>query len=94
MRHSVKTYGELEVYVQAFLSSALRWRRVVSFFSRPLYPRGKDPSTHWRGGRVGPKADLDAVAKRKNFFPVPVWNRIPVVQLLAQSVFDLGTRWR
>jgi hypothetical protein len=30
-----------------------------------LYPRGKDPSTHWIGGWVGPRAGLDAGARRK-----------------------------
>jgi hypothetical protein len=30
-----------------------------------LYPRGKDPSTHWTGGWVGPRAGLDAEAGRK-----------------------------
>jgi hypothetical protein len=25
-----------------------------------LYPRGKDPGTHWTGGWVGPRAGLDA----------------------------------
>jgi hypothetical protein len=27
-----------------------------------LYPRGKDPGTNWRGGWVGPRADLNAGA--------------------------------
>jgi hypothetical protein len=30
-----------------------------------LYPRGKDPSTHWIGCWVGPRASLDAGARRK-----------------------------
>jgi hypothetical protein len=30
-----------------------------------LYPRGKSPGTHWTGGWVGPRAGLDAGAKRK-----------------------------
>jgi hypothetical protein len=30
-----------------------------------LYPRGKDPGTHCTGGWVGPKAGLDAGARRK-----------------------------
>jgi hypothetical protein len=30
-----------------------------------LYPRGKDPGTHWTGGWVGPRAGLDAEARRK-----------------------------
>jgi hypothetical protein len=30
-----------------------------------LYPRGKDPRTHWIGGWLGPRAGLDAGAGRK-----------------------------
>jgi hypothetical protein len=45
---------------------------VVSFTPRPLYPRGKNPSlgTHWRGGWVDPRADLDDVEKR-TFLTLP-----------------------
>jgi hypothetical protein len=34
-----------------------------------LYPRGKDPGTHWIGGWVDPRAGLDAGARRKIFCP-------------------------
>jgi hypothetical protein len=30
-----------------------------------LYPWGKDPGTHCTGGWVGPRAGLDAEARRK-----------------------------
>jgi hypothetical protein len=30
-----------------------------------LYPRGKTPGTHWIGGWGGPRAGLDAGARRK-----------------------------
>jgi hypothetical protein len=30
-----------------------------------LYPRGKNPGTHWIGGWVGPRAGLDAGDRRK-----------------------------
>jgi hypothetical protein len=29
-------------------------RTIVSFTHRPLYPRGKDPDTHWIGGSLNP----------------------------------------
>jgi hypothetical protein len=32
---------------------------------RLLYFRGKNPGTHWIGGWIGLRVDLDAVAKRK-----------------------------
>jgi hypothetical protein len=34
-----------------------------------LYSRGKDPGTHWTGGWVGPRAGLDAGARRKIISP-------------------------
>jgi hypothetical protein len=42
---------------------------MVSFTPQPLHPRGKSPPTrtHWIGSWVGPRAGLDAVAK-KSFF--------------------------
>jgi hypothetical protein len=41
--------------------------------SRPgrFTPRERDPGTHWIGGRVGPRAVLDAVMKRKIPSPPP-----------------------
>jgi hypothetical protein len=35
-----------------------------------LYPRGKNPHTHWIGGWVGPRAGLDTDA-RGNSLPLP-----------------------
>jgi hypothetical protein len=34
-----------------------------------LYPWGKDPSTHWTGGWVAPRAGLEAGARRKILCP-------------------------
>jgi hypothetical protein len=49
--------------------------------SAALYPRGKDPGTHWIGGWVGPRAGLDAEARRKILRPCPASNLDrPVVQ--------------
>jgi hypothetical protein len=42
-----------------------RWRWVVSFTLRPLYPQERTPGTSWIGGWVGPGAGLYAVVKRK-----------------------------
>jgi hypothetical protein len=57
----MKTYGEVEVYLHAFLSSALdggEWSA-----SRPgrFTPRERAPGTHCIGGWVGPRAVLEAV---------------------------------
>jgi hypothetical protein len=46
------------------------WRRVVSFTPLPLYPREGAPGTHWIGGWVDTRTDLDDVETR-NFFILP-----------------------
>jgi hypothetical protein len=70
-------YGRVEVYLQAFLNSALHG--VVSF----MPPREKAPGTHWIGSWVGPRQIFDAVAKRKDPFIAPTGNWTPVVQPVA-----------
>jgi hypothetical protein len=66
-----------------------RWRRVVSFTPRPLYPRERTPGTHWIGGWVGPRAVLNAVVKRKIPSPRRESNpRTPIVQPVAQQYTD------
>jgi hypothetical protein len=42
----------------------------------------KNPRYLWIEGWVGPRASIDAVAKRKKI-PAPTGNRIPVVQPVA-----------
>jgi hypothetical protein len=34
-----------------------------------LYPRGKDPGTHWTGGWVDPRAGLDTEVRGKILSP-------------------------
>jgi hypothetical protein len=44
-------------------------------------PPGKAPGTHWIGGWVGSRADLDAMQKRKNL--APGGNGTPTVEPVA-----------
>jgi len=54
-----------------------RWRRVVS----SSHPGRSIPGTHGIKGLLGPRASLDAVAKRK--IRAPAGTRTPVVQPVA-----------
>jgi hypothetical protein len=57
-----------------------------------LYPRGKDPRypyTHWIGGWVGPRAGLDAGARRKIL--CPAGDRTPIVQPVVRHYTDWAT---
>jgi hypothetical protein len=65
MHHEMKTYWGVEVYLHAFLTSALdggEWSA-----SRPgrFTPKERAPGTHRIRGWVGPRAVPDAVVKRK-----------------------------
>jgi hypothetical protein len=71
--HAMKAYWGSGGISPRILDLSTRWRRVVSFVLRPLYPQGKNPlsPTHLIGGWVGPTAGLDAVVKRKFSSPYP-----------------------
>jgi hypothetical protein len=54
----------------SYLTSATRWRWVVSVTPRPRFTPGeRTPGTHWIGGWVGFRAGLDAGARRKILCP-------------------------
>jgi hypothetical protein len=58
-----------------------------------LYPRGKDPGTHWRGGWVGPRAGLDTEDRGKIRCPCQGSNPDrPVVQPVVRHYTDWATR--
>jgi hypothetical protein len=62
----MKEYWGNGIIVPRITDLSTRWRWVVSFTLRSLYPQGKTPLvTHWLGGWMGLRADLDAVVKRK-----------------------------
>jgi hypothetical protein len=61
----MKMYGEVEVQLHAFLTSTFcGGERSASRHSR-FTPGERVPGNYWIGGWVGPRANLDAVAKRK-----------------------------
>jgi hypothetical protein len=59
-----------------------RWRIVVSFTPRPLYIRGKNPRYPLEKKQGGFQSRSRRGGEEKKF-PVPVGNRIPVIQPLA-----------
>jgi hypothetical protein len=66
----MKEYGEVDIQIHVFLTSALvggEWSA-----SRPdrFTPEERAPGTHWIGGWVGPRTGLDDVEMRK-FFILP-----------------------
>jgi hypothetical protein len=89
----MKTYCGSGGIAPRILDLCTKWRWVVRFTPRPLYPQGKSPGTHWIGGVVGPRAVLDTVVKRKIPSPRRESNsRIPIVQPVAQRYTDWAIR--
>jgi hypothetical protein len=83
--HAVKTYWGVEVYLQAFLTSALDGGEWSASPPGHFNPRERAPGTHWIGGWVGPRAVLDTVVKKKIPSPRRESNpRTPIVQPVAQ----------
>jgi hypothetical protein len=85
----MKTYWGVEVWLHAFLTSALDGGERSA--SRPdrFTPRERAAGTHWIGGWVGPRAFLDAVVKRKIPSPHRESNpKTPIVQSVAQRYTD------
>jgi hypothetical protein len=77
----------VEVQLHAFFDLSTRWRRVVSFTSRPLYPQGKNNWYPMIRGWMGPRAVLDAVVKRKIPIPLRESNpRTPIIQPVAYTL--------
>jgi hypothetical protein len=65
------------------LDLGTRWRWVVNFTPRPLYPREKAPCTHWIGSFVVPQSRSGHGAEEKNSQPLPTLEP-PIIQPVAQ----------
>jgi hypothetical protein len=68
--HAMEAHGGREVQLLLILNLGTRWGWVVSVTPWPRFTPGeRTPSTHWIGGWVGPRAGLDAGARRKILCP-------------------------
>jgi hypothetical protein len=74
------------------LNFSTSWRWVFSFMSLPLYQWERAPGTHWIGGWVGPRADVDDMNKWK-FLTLPRLELWPLGRpTLRQSLYWLSYR--
>jgi hypothetical protein len=69
--HAMEAYWGMEVWFHTFLTSALDGGEWSVSRAGHFNPRERAPDSHWIGGWVGPRAVLDAVAKRKIPSPPP-----------------------
>jgi hypothetical protein len=66
--HAMKTYWVSGGIASRILNLGTRWRLVVNFKPRPLYPQGK---SHWIGWVGGPQSRSGHDDGGKNFQPLP-----------------------
>jgi hypothetical protein len=57
--YTMKTYGAVKVQIHVFLTSALAEGEWSASLPCHFMPGGKNPSTQWTGGWVGPIVNLD-----------------------------------
>jgi hypothetical protein len=63
--------GAVEVYLHSFFDLGTRWRWVVSFTPRPLYPQGKSPWYPLDRRLRGPQSRSGRGGEEKNSQPLP-----------------------
>jgi hypothetical protein len=85
----MKTYGRVDVEIYVFLTSALVGGRWSASLSGRFIPGESDPGTHWIGGCVDPRSDLNDVEKRK-FLTLPGLEHRPLGRpARSQSLYRL-----
>lgn len=67
--HTMKIYKGSKGSAPLILNLGTTRTRAVNFTPWPIYPRGKNASTHWIGGWVGHSASLNVLDKRKISWP-------------------------
>jgi hypothetical protein len=67
----MKAYGGVDVQLHSFFDLGTRWRWVVSFTPRPLYPQGKSPSYPLDRSLGGPQSRSGRGGEEKNSQPPP-----------------------
>jgi len=81
----MKIYGEVEVQLHGFLTSALEGGEQSASHPCHFTPRERASSTQWISGCVGHRASLDVVVKTK--IPAPAKNQTLLIQPLVQSFY-------
>jgi hypothetical protein len=83
--------GWEEVQLLLILNLGTRWGWVVSVAPLPRFtPGGRTPGTNWIGDWVGPRAGLDAGARRK--IPCPCQGSNPGRPARSQTLYCLSYR--
>jgi hypothetical protein len=85
----MKAYWGVEVWLHAFLTSALDGGKLSASRSGRFTPRERAPDTHWIGDWVDPQSPSGRGGEEKN--SQPCWEsnpRTPLIQPVAQHYTD------
>jgi hypothetical protein len=69
--HAMKTYWGIGGIATRIPDLGTRWKWVVSFTPRPLYPKGKNPWYPWDRTLGGPQSRSGRAGEEKNSQPLP-----------------------
>jgi hypothetical protein len=86
--HAMKVYWGSGGIAPRILDLSTRWRRVISFTPRPLYPLGKNPRYSLVGRLGGPQSRSGRGDEEKNSQPLPGLET-PIIQPMAYESNDL-----
>jgi hypothetical protein len=86
----MKAYWEVEVQLHSFFDLGSRWRWVVSFTPRPLYPQGKSPWYPSDRRLSGSQSRSGRDEEEKKSFHFTCRELNPVVQPVAESLYWLS----
>jgi hypothetical protein len=78
------------MYSSTIIDLGTRWRWVVSFMPRPLYPDEKAPVTHWIGGWITPELVWTLLSGEK--YLALARSRTPAAQHVAHHYIDWAIR--
>jgi hypothetical protein len=79
----MKAYWETGGIAPRILDLGTRWRWVVSFTPRPLYPQGMRPCYPLDRRLSGPQSRSGRGGEEKNSYPLPALE-LPIIQPVAQ----------
>jgi hypothetical protein len=92
--HAVKTYVGMEVWLHPFLTSALDGDEWSASRPRHFTCGERAPGAYRIGGWVGPRASLDAEAKRKKSVPLPGIEPSRPTRSLVTIPTELSQLWQ
>jgi hypothetical protein len=95
--HAMKAFGGVEVQLHSFFDLGIRWRWLVSFTHRPLYPQVKNPWYPLNKRLGGPQSRSGWGGEEKNSQPPPRIEEQTTIRVFnydwQRSATETGTQY-